>query len=58
MRKHFLVGIIGKANGPTPIDVADFMVSFEPPIIAIKFCPFCGKNLIAGKDSMRVGTPL
>lgn len=56
MRRHFLVGIVGeRSNEEAPIDVADFMISFDPPIISIKYCPFCGKS-IDNSQSLRTGT--
>lgn len=54
MRQHFLIGIVGTRKGDAPVDVADFMVCFEPPVIAIKFCPFCGKAI--GKDNNQMRT--
>lgn len=47
MRRHFLIGIIGTRRGePAPIDLADYVVEWEPKIvIRIKHCPFCGKVL-------------
>jgi len=46
MRAHFLVGIVGeRSDEPVPIDVADFMVSWDLLVVGIKFCPFCGAAL-------------
>lgn len=50
MRRHFLIGIIAIAEAPTPIEAVDF-IDFDQktrddrPIIKIKFCPFCGKQV-------------
>jgi hypothetical protein len=59
MRSHFVVGIVAqRPNVPAPVDVADFMLSFDPPIISIKFCPFCGKTIDTKNSKLRVGTRL
>lgn len=58
MRAHFLVGIIRAAEGDAPPEQVDFMVEFDPPIIAIKFCPFCGADINQPDAPMRVGSRL
>lgn len=47
MRRHFILGIVGVRSGENiPVDVVDFLKSFEgPPIIEIKYCPFCGQRI-------------
>jgi hypothetical protein len=45
MRRHFLIGILGHRDEPTPLDAVDFYVDPVNLILAIKFCPFCGKQL-------------
>ena len=46
MRRHFLTGIVGHLNEEAPVDVVDFLRSFEgPKILCIRFCPFCGTKL-------------
>lgn len=47
MRRHFLVGIVAtRKDEPTPIEVVDFVVEWEPKmIIRIKYCSFCGDQL-------------
>ena len=57
MREHFLVGIIGKQAGDPPIEHLDFMLGFDPPVIAIRYCPFCGSR-IANNDTLRTRTRL
>lgn len=56
MRDHFLIGIVGtKADSPTPVDVADFVVRWEGErmLMGIKFCPFCGKQINWNTDELR-----
>lgn len=55
MRRHFLVGIVGSRNEPTPLEACDFYVDPVNLVLAIKFCPFCGV-LQDNKQSMRVST--
>ena len=47
MRGHFVLGIVAQRRGPVPVDVVDFLDSFETdsPTISIKYCPFCGKQI-------------
>lgn len=46
MRRHFVVGILGETRGEMPLEVADFVVAWEPKIIiAIRYCPFCGNKI-------------
>lgn len=52
MRKKFLVGIVAvDISVPDPLDLADFILDWggegKPILIAMRFCPFCGKD---GKD--------
>lgn len=57
MRRHFLVGIVGARAGDPPVEHLDFMIEFDPPVITIKFCPFCGKD-ITRDQTVRFGTQL
>lgn len=54
MREHFLIGIVGVAKGIAPADAVDFVIDFDAPkpVIAIKYCPFCGTK-IDGKQPLR-----
>lgn len=54
MREHFLIGIVGERPGDAPIDAADFVIDFDAPkpVIAIKYCPFCGTK-IGGQQPLR-----
>lgn len=48
MREKYLVGFIGEnPNVPTPVDLVDFVVDWEGEqmLLALKFCPFCGKKI-------------
>lgn len=55
MRRHFVVGIIAQRQGEDPpVDLADFVVAWEPKIaIRIKYCPFCGEEL-PDDDTLRM----
>jgi len=60
MRRHFLFGIVGeecepdnpaKAK-PVPVEAVDFIEWPDgggPPIVRIRFCPFCGKAIERGE---------
>ncbi len=46
VRRHFLIGIIGQRAEPPPVEIADFILAWEPKIIVgIRYCPFCGVEL-------------
>lgn len=47
LRSYFLLQIVGaRPDMPEPVEVADFVVQWEPFIIvATKFCPFCGTEI-------------
>ena len=45
MRSHLLVGIVGSKEGDPPLEHVDYMLSFDPPVLAISYCPFCGKKI-------------
>ena len=48
MRKRFIVAIVREDKlADQPKDLVDFIIDWEhtPPIIGIKFCPFCGKTI-------------
>jgi hypothetical protein len=57
MIDHYLVAVVGQQpDSIAPIETADFMLSFDPMVIALKFCPFCGSAL--SDKTKRVGTKL
>lgn len=45
MARHYLVGIVGQLNEPAPAESVDYLMSFDPPTIAIKYCGFCGQQV-------------
>jgi len=52
MRARFIVGPVGiRLDQPEPVDVADFILDWRAdtpgakPVIAIRFCPFCGREI-------------
>ena len=54
MREKFLVGIVAiNVAMPDPVDIADFILDWggegKPILIAMKYCPFCGKD---GSDQL------
>ena len=57
MRARFLIAIVGEDTAhPTPIDLVDYVIDWdhEPPVIAIKFCPFCGRPIDHDLEDLRV----
>lgn len=63
MRKKFLVGIIGvDVSVPLPTDAVDCVLDWgdpdkgKPLLLAIAYCPFCGKKLKFG-ETLRDSRP-
>lgn len=59
MRSHFFLGIVGQRKGPQPIELADFIIQWEPQIvIGIRYCPFCGTTIERDAPRKVVGPDL
>jgi len=57
MSARFLIAIVGEdPDYPVPTDLVDFIVDWDndPPVIHIRFCPFCGKHTDIDLDDLRV----
>ena len=56
MRARFIVQIVAEDRSQKqPKDLVDFIVDWEhsPPVIAIKYCPFCGKQIDHDHEPLR-----
>ena len=55
MRRHVLVGIVStREDEEAPVEMADFIICWEPIVIRIKYCSFCGEE-VPYDDTVRVG---
>lgn len=60
MRRRFLIGLMMEfVKEPKPPELVNFLDwdrkgPTDKPVIKIKFCPFCGKEIF-GKDPDRIG---
>lgn len=51
MRRHFIIGIIRtRIAGPAPVEMADFVCNWDPIVVKIKYCPFCGEELSESQE--------
>jgi len=56
MRARFIVQILAEdLSQPKPTNICDFIVDWEQPVpvMAIKFCPFCGQEIDHKNEPLR-----
>ncbi len=56
MRARFIIQIAAQdLNFPEPAEIPDFIIDWEQPVpvMAIKFCPFCGKQIDHNNEPLR-----
>lgn len=56
MRARFIVQILAEDKSqPQPDNLCDFIIDWDKPVpvIAIKFCPFCGVKIDVSKEPLR-----
>lgn len=56
MRERFVVGIVGvNEDAKDPPEIVDFAIAFSPRlVIAIKYCPFCAKQIDVTEQQLRI----
>jgi len=58
VRRHLFIGIIGERKEAPPVELADFIIQWEPQlVVGIKYCPFCGQIIKRG-DALRIAQKL